>query len=69
MITTPSPSVRSRSIDAEQRVDLLRGERAGGLVEDDDPGVQHEHPQDLDQLALGDSDRSRTTASGSTARP
>ena len=38
----------------EEGVDLLGGEHAGGLVEDDELGPGHQHLEDLDPLALAD---------------
>ena len=46
------PSARRLVDGREEGVDLLRGEHAGGLVEDHDPAPGHEHPEDLDPLAL-----------------
>ena len=41
----------------EQRVDLVEGEGARGLVEDEHLGVAHEAAQDLDHALLGDGER------------
>ena len=38
----------------EEGVDLLGGEHAGGLVEDDELGPRHQHLEDLHPLALAD---------------
>ena len=40
--------------DAEQLLDLGRGEHGRGLVQDQDAGVAVEHLQDLDPLPLAD---------------
>ena len=40
----------------EQRVDLLRHQHGGRLVEDDDLGAAVEHLEDLDALALADAE-------------
>ncbi len=45
--------VLAEAVDhAEQRLDLLRSERARGLVEDDDARLGDQHPDELDDLAL-----------------
>ena len=41
----------------EQALDLVEGEGARGLVEDEDLGVAHEAAQDLDHALLGDGQR------------
>ena len=53
-ITTPRPLLAQLATTREQRLDLLRREHAGRLVEDDEPGAGHQHLQDLDALALAD---------------
>ena len=56
MNRTPIPRAVSLRIDLEQAVDLTRGQRRGGLVEDQQPGVREERPGDLDHLHLGDAE-------------
>ena len=55
MIVMPS-RFSSREV-AEERLDLLRDEHGGGLVEDQDPCAPVEDLQDLDPLALADAER------------
>ena len=40
--------------EGEEDVDLVRAERRGRLVEDDEAGVERERAQNLDHLLLGD---------------
>ena len=54
MMTTDRPLARSWREAGEEGVDLLGGEHAGGLVEDDELGPGHQHLEDLDPLALAD---------------
>ena len=49
---TATPSSRRRRTTREQRLDLVVGERARRLVEDQDPRVDREGPCDLDHLLL-----------------
>ena len=53
VMITIGQSVAAEPVDhAEQRVDLLRGERARRLVEDDDARLGDQHPDEFDDLAL-----------------
>ena len=49
----PDPACARLASDDEQAVDLVRGERRGGLIEHQDSGVDREGTGDLDELLIG----------------
>ena len=62
------PSALELTEVVEQRVDLLRHQHRGRLVEDDDLRAAVEHLEDLDALPLADAEVS-TSSSGSRPKP
>ena len=69
MKTTAIPSAHEPAQRREQRLDLLRDEHRGRLVEDEHPAVAVERLQDLDALLLADRERRRRERAGSTRMP
>ncbi len=68
MITT-AEAVRPQPVDdPEQGVDLLGCEGTGRLVEDHDPRLRRSAPGGVSTIWRSASERSRTSASGSTAQ-
>ena len=49
--------VREAAHEGERLDRLLVGQHRGGLVQDEDPGAEQQHLEDLDALLLGDGER------------